>query len=136
LDRADTSERKSAVVTQYLLSVHSVEGAPTRTPEEIAPIQAGVGEVNAELQAAGAWVFAGGLHPPDTATVVRTSEQGDVMMTDGPFVEGKEHIGGVWVIEAADLDAALAWAAKATAACRQPVEVRPFQDVPPEAGGG
>jgi hypothetical protein len=136
LDRADTSERKSAVVTQYLLSVHSVEGAPTRTQEEIAPIQAAVGEVNAELQAAGAWVFAGGLHPPDTATVVRTSEQGDVMMTDGPFVEGKEHIGGVWVIEAPDLDAALTWAAKATAACRQPVEVRPFQDVPPEAGGG
>ena len=123
-------------MTQYLLSVHSVEGAPTRAREEIAPIQAAVGQVNAEMQAAGAWVFAGGLHPPDTATVVRTSEQGDVMMTDGPFVEGKEHIGGVWVIEAPDLDAALAWAAKATAACRQPVEVRPFQDVPREAGGG
>ena len=123
-------------MTQYLLSVHSVEGAPTLTREEIAPIHAAVGAVNAELQAAGAWVFAGGLHPPDTATVVRTSEQGDVMMTDGPFVEGKEHIGGVWVIEAPDLDAALAWAAKATAACRQPVEVRPFQDVTPEAGGG
>jgi hypothetical protein len=123
-------------VTQYLLSVHSVEGAPTPTRDEIAPIQAAVGKVNAELQAAGAWVFAGGLHPPDSATVVRTSGTGDVMMTDGPFVEGKEHIGGVWVIEAPDLDAALAWAAKATAACRQPVEVRPFQDVPSEAGGG
>ena len=88
------------------------------------------------MQAAGAWVFAGGLHPPQTATVVRTSEQGDVLLTDGPYLEGKEHIGGVWVIEAPDLDAALAWAAKATAACRQPVEVRPFQGVDPEAPGG
>jgi hypothetical protein len=123
-------------VTQYLLSVHSVEGSPTPISEEMAPIQAAVGEVNAQLQAAGAWVFAGGLHPPHTATVVRSSEQGDVLMTDGPFVEGKEHIGGVWVIEAPDLDAALAWAAKATAACRLPVEVRPFQEIPPEAGGG
>jgi hypothetical protein len=123
-------------VTQYLLSVHNVEGTPARTPEEMVPVQAAVGEFNAELQAARAWVFAGGLHPPHTATVVRSSEQGDVVMTDGPFVEGKEHIGGVWVIEAVDLDAALAWAAKATAACRQPVEVRPFQAIPPEAGGG
>jgi hypothetical protein len=120
-------------MTQYLLSVHSVEGAPALSPEEMAPIYAAIGEVNAELQAAGAWVFAGGLHPPETATVVKASEQGDILMTDGPFVEGKEHIGGVWVIEAADLDVALAWAAKATAACRLPVEVRPFQDIPPEA---
>jgi hypothetical protein len=123
-------------VTQYLLSVHNVEGAPARTAEEMAPIHAAVGEVNAELQAAGAWVFAGGLHPPQTATVVRISDQGDILLTDGPFVEGKEHIGGVWVIEALDLDAALAWAAKATAACRQPVEVRPFQGVEPEDTGG
>jgi hypothetical protein len=123
-------------VTQYLLSVHSVEGAPTPAPEEIAPIQAAVSEVNAELQAAGAWVFAGGLHPPHTATVVRASERGGTLMTDGPFVEGKEHIGGVWVIEAADLDAALVWAAKATVACRQPVEVRPFRDVPSEPASG
>jgi hypothetical protein len=123
-------------VTQYLLSVHSVEGEPARTSEEMTPIQAAVGEVNAELQAAGAWVFAGGLHPPHTATVVSSSGQGDVVLTDGPFVEGKEHIGGVWVIEAPDLDAALAWAAKATAACRQPVEVRPFQAIPLEAHGG
>jgi hypothetical protein len=99
-------------------------------------IQAAVGEVNAQLQAAGAWVFAGGLHPPEAATVVTVSDQGGVLMTDGPFVEGKEHIGGVWVIEASDLDAALAWAAKATAACRHPVEVRPFQEIPSKATGG
>jgi hypothetical protein len=86
-----------------------------------------VNTVNDELQAAGAWVFGGGLHPANTATVVRVAD-GEVLTTDGPFIEGKEHIGGFWVIKAADLDAALAWAAKATTACQAPVEVRPFQD--------
>jgi len=122
-------------VTQYLLSVRSVEGAPVRSPEEMAPIQAAVGEVNAQLQAAGVWLFAGGLHPPETATVVALSDRGDVVLTDGPFAEGKEHIDGVWVIEAPDLDDALAWAAKATAACGLPVEVRPFQKIPKETTG-
>jgi hypothetical protein len=133
LDPAEPTERGSAVTTQYLLSVHHEEGAATPAPQEYESIQAAVSEVNAELQAAGAWVFAGGLHPPETATVVRTSGTGQVLITDGPFLEGKEHIGGVWVIEAPDLDAALAWAAKATAACRLPVEVRPFHDLPPQA---
>jgi hypothetical protein len=72
-------------------------------------------------------VFAGGLHPPSSASVVRI-EDGEVLTTDGPFAEGKEHIGGFWVIKAYDLDAALAWAARATRACAGPVEVRPFQD--------
>ena len=81
---------------------------------------------NAELQAAGAWVFAGGLHPPTSATVVR-STNGEVSMTDGPYAESKEQMGGFWVIEAADLDAALDWARRAAAACEGPVEVRPFQ---------
>jgi hypothetical protein len=72
-------------------------------------------------------VFAGGLHPATTATVVQ-SRDGEVVTTDGPFAEAKEQLGGFWVIEAPDLDAALAWAAKATVACRAPVEVRPFQD--------
>ena len=80
-----------------------------------------------KLQDQGAWVFAGGLHPANTATVVRVSN-GDVLTTDGPFAEAKEQLGGFWVIEAADLDAALAWAAEATVACQAPVEVRPFQD--------
>ncbi len=74
-------------------------------------------------------MFAGGLYPPSTATVVRRQD-GELLITDGPFSEGKEQIGGVWVIEAADLDAALAWAAKATATCGEPVEVRPFQELP------
>ena len=78
---------------------------------------------------AGAWVFGGGLEPPDTATVVQTQGT-DVSMTDGPFAEAKEQIGGFWIIEAPDLDAALDWARRGSAACRGPVEVRPFQDEP------
>ncbi len=74
-------------------------------------------------------MFAGGLHPPDTATVVRI-EDGEVLTTDGPFAETKEQLGGFWIIEATDLDAALAVAAKATLACKAPVEVRPFQEEP------
>jgi hypothetical protein len=88
-----------------------------------------VDALNEEIQKAGAWVFAGGLEPADTATVVR-EDKGQILTTDGPFVEGKEHIGGFWVIEAADLDEALAWAKKATVACRGAVEVRPFQPNP------
>ena len=84
---------------------------------------------NKKLQDAGAWVFGGGLHPADVATVVRSTD-GDVVTSDGPFAEAKEHVGGFWIIEAADLDAALAWAAEASAACRGAVEVRPFQDDP------
>jgi hypothetical protein len=72
-------------------------------------------------------VFGGGLHTPDVATVVR-AQDGEVLTTDGPFAESKEHIGGFWVIKSPDLDAALAWAAKASAACAGPVEVRPFQE--------
>jgi hypothetical protein len=112
---------------QYLLSVHSVEGAALPSAEAMQQAYEGVAAFNAELQAAGAWVFAGGLHPPSTATVVRV-EDGDVLTTDGPFAEGKEHIGGFWVVKAGDLDAALAWAVKAARACANPVEVRPFQE--------
>ena len=85
-----------------------------------------VGAFNEELQKAGAWVFAAGLHPAASATVVRSSG-GDVSMTDGPYAETKEQMGGFWMIEAIDLDAALEWAAKGAAACEGPVEVRPAQ---------
>jgi hypothetical protein len=74
------------------------------------------------------WVFAGGLHPPSTATVVRARRDGDVLMTDGPFTEGKEHLGGFTVIRAEDLDRALEWGAKMARATTLPVEVRPFQE--------
>ncbi len=111
---------------QYLLAVHMVDGASARPEEENQQAYQAVDVFNAELQAAGAWVFAGGLHPPSTATVVR-AQGGQVVTTDGPFAETKEQLGGFWVIQAPDLDAALDWAAKGSAACREPVEVRPFQ---------
>ena len=113
-------------MTQYLLSVHMVEGEPVPSEEEMQAAFKAVDAFNAEVQAAGAWVFAGGLQPADIATVV-TSKGGEVVTTDGPFAETKEQLGGFWVIEAADLDEALAWAAKGSAACAGPVEVRPFQ---------
>ena len=114
---------------QYLLSVHMVEGAEPPPPEAMQQAYKDVDALNAQLQAEGAWVFAGGLHPAGTATVVRIRD-GEVLITDGPFAETKEQLGGFWVIKAADLDAALAWAAKATTACGAPVEVRPFQEEP------
>jgi hypothetical protein len=117
---------------QYLLAVHSVEGDPTPSDAEIQTMFAQVDKVNADLQAAGAWVFAGGLLPADSATVVRT-EGGTTTMTDGPFAETKERLGGFWVLQCADLDEALAWAAKCSAACMGPVEVRPFDDITNES---
>ncbi len=116
-------------MTQYLLAVYGVEGQEPPSAERIPEIHAAVNVVNDELQSAGAWVFAGGLEPSHTATVVR-AEGADAVLTDGPFAESKEYIGGFWVIEASDLDAALAWARKAARACENPVEVRPFQPVP------
>jgi hypothetical protein len=113
---------------QYLLSVYHPEDW-TPEPDVANQINKGVDAVNEEMQATGAWVFAGGLHPSSTATVVRLQGD-DVLITDGPFVEGKEHIGGFWVIKAADLDAALEWGRKATRACQVPIEVRPFHEEP------
>jgi hypothetical protein len=118
-------------MTQYLLSVHMVEGEEPPSPEVMAQLYKDVDALNEELKAAGVWVFAGGLHPASTATVVRVQE-GEVVTTDGPFAETKEQLGGFWIINAPDLDAALEWAAKATRACQAPVEVRPFQDEPDE----
>jgi hypothetical protein len=119
-------------MAQYLLSVHYVDGDPATPRDEMEKAYEQVDAFNRELRESGAWVFAGGLHEPSVATVVR-SEGGKVVTTDGPFAEGKEHIGGFWVVEAPDLDAALALAAKGSAACMGPVEVRPFQDEPPQA---
>ncbi len=110
----------------YLLSVHHAEGGPDMTDEERERSFADTGVVNEEMRQAGVWVFAGGLHSPSTARVVRAKD-GALLHTDGPFLEGKEHIGGFWIIDAVDDDAAMAWADKATVACRVAVEVRPFQ---------
>jgi len=110
---------------QYLLSVIQPEGDPP-SAEVLDKVMRDVDALNQEIKAAGAWVFAGGLHPPSTATVVRL-RNGDVLTTDGPFAEGKEHVGGFSIIKAPDLDAALEWGRKLTRATTLPTEVRPFQ---------
>ena len=83
--------------------------------------------LNQEMKSAGAWVFAGGLHPQSAATVVRV-HGGDVLITDGPFAEGKEYLGGFTIVSAPDLDSALEWGRKLAQATTLPIEVRPFQD--------
>jgi hypothetical protein len=113
---------------QYLLSVHMVDGQAPPSPEVMQKAYADVDEFNKLVQAKGAWVFAGGLHAASSSTVVRAQKDGEILISDGPFSEAKEHLGGFWVIKCADLDAALEWAKQATIACQAPVEVRPFQD--------
>jgi hypothetical protein len=109
---------------QYLLSVYQPDGPPPPSVD-LDKIMADVDAWRQELRAAGAWVFPGRLHPASTATSLR-QDGGEVLMTDGPYVEGKEHIGGFTVIRAPDLDVALEWARKATLATTLPVEVRPL----------
>jgi hypothetical protein len=112
---------------QYLLSIYQPDGPPP-PPEFLDPVMRNVHAFNDALKEAGAWVFAAGLHPPETATVVRASG-GDLTMTDGPFAEGKEHLGGFTLIQAADLDAALAWAGRlARILSPLAVEVRPVAE--------
>jgi len=113
-------------MTQYLLAVHHAGLFPDLPVREWEQSFADVGAVNARMRDAGAFVFAGGLLP-GSATVVRQSGD-DFLITDGPYTETKEHLGGFWVISAADLDAALEWARLATVACRVPVEVTPFDE--------
>jgi hypothetical protein len=114
-------------MAQYLLSVWHDETYDLDFSTPDAQRRAAqVGAVNEELQTAGAWVFAAGLHPASSATVVQAAG-GDLSMTDGPYAESKEQMGGFWIIEAPDLDAALNWAKKAAAACEGPIEVRPVQ---------
>ena len=110
----------------YLLSVYQPDGPPP-PPEVLEPIMRKVHALQDELKAAGVWVFSAGLHDASTATVVRAKD-GDVITTDGPYIEGKEHIGGFTVIKAPDLDAALEWARKSAKAITLPIEVRPFLD--------
>jgi hypothetical protein len=117
--------RKERPVQHYLLSVIQPDG-PVPPPEVLEEIGRNLDVLNQELRAAGAWVFAGGLHPPSTATVVRVAG-GDVLTTDGPFAEGKEHVGGFTIVKAPDLDAALDWGGKLARATSLPIEVRPFQ---------
>ena len=117
-------------MTQYLLSVHgNEEQYAAVSPEQMEEMFTAVDKFNQKLQDEGRWVFAGGLMPADTATVVDNTG-GSPVTTDGPYLETTEHIGGFWVIEAPDLDAALKIAAEGSAACQGKVEVRPFQPEP------
>lgn len=110
---------------QYLLSIYQPDRDPP-APPVLDRIMADLEALRADLSAEGAWVFGDGLHAPSTATVVRMRD-GEVLTTDGPYIEGKEYLGGFQIIKAADLDAALAWGRKLTQATTLPVEVRPFQ---------
>jgi hypothetical protein len=114
-------------MTHYLLSVHSVEGEVREpmTDEEMRQSHQQLGILEEDMRSAGAWVSSGRLHEPATATVVRMSGA-EVVTTDGPFVESKEHLGGFYIIKAEDLDAALAWASRVTGTIKAPIEVRPF----------
>lgn len=116
-------------MTQYLLAVHGTDESPFETEEQMQQAFAQVDAFNTELQESGAWVFAGGLQPSSTAAVVR-DESGDVLHSDGPYLETKEHLGGFWVIDVDTREVALDWAAKGSAACMGAVEVRPFQGEP------
>jgi hypothetical protein len=110
----------------YLLTVVQPTGAEIPPPEVLEPIMRAVDAVDTRMREAGAWVFAGGLFPPSSATVLRPKE-GEVLMTDGPFAEGREHVGGLSIIRAADLDEALEWGRELALATTLPIEVRPFQ---------
>lgn len=109
---------------QYLLSMYQPDG-PIPSAEVLEQIGRDLGVVNDEMRAAGAWVFARALHPASASTVTRVVA-GEVLLTDGPYTEGKEHVGGFTIVNAPDLDAALEWGAKLSRATTLPIEVRPF----------
>ncbi|MFI8189205.1 YciI family protein [Streptomyces sp. NPDC085946] len=110
----------------YLLSVMQPGWDDLPAPEELAGIGARLDAFHQELREAGAWVFAGGLHDPRSSSTVLRPRDGDVLVTDGPYAEGKEQLGGICVVRAPDLDAALEWGRKAALATTLPIEVRPF----------
>jgi len=110
----------------YLLSVVEPSTGEPPGPEEMARIGQRLGVLHEELEAAGVWVFSGGLHPPASATTLRPKGD-DVLISDGPYVEGREHLGGFTILRAPDIDAALEWARKFVAATTLPIEVRPFK---------
>jgi hypothetical protein len=111
---------------KYLLSMYQPDGEPP-PPEILDGIMRNVHALTQEMKDAGAWVFAAGLHAASASTVVRVKE-GRALITDGPFTEGKEHIGGFTIVEARDLDVALEWARKLAQATTLPIEVRPVRD--------
>jgi hypothetical protein len=111
-------------MTQYLVAIHHPHDYDSSLEDEA--MSRDIDRLNEEMIAAGVRVFVGGLQPAGSARSLRAQPDGEVLLTDGPYLEAKEHVGGFWVLEAADLDEALAWGRKAVVACRAPVEVRPF----------
>ena len=118
-------------MTRYLMSVCYPAGSTAPSDEELERITAEVTEIHRQLAAEGAWIFGGGLHDPSTATVV-TARDGSAATTDGPFIDTKEVIGGLSIVDLPDLDAALVWAERMSTATTCPIEVRPFFDEAPE----
>jgi hypothetical protein len=116
------------IMTQFLVAIHHPDDYDPFAAEDEA-MHRDIDALNEEMIAAGARVFAGGLHPARSAKSLRAQSHGKVLITDGPYLETKEHVGGFWLLEAANLDEALAWGRKAVAACRAPVEVRQFYDI-------
>jgi hypothetical protein len=112
-------------MAQYLVAIHHPDNYDPSVEDEA--MHRDIDALNEEMIAAGVRTFVGGLHAVSKAKSLRAQPDGKVLITDGPYIEAKEHIGGFWVLEAADLDEALAWGRKAAVACRAPVEVRPFQ---------
>jgi hypothetical protein len=112
-------------MTQYLVAIHHPDGYDPSVAEDEA-MSRDIDALNDEMKAAGVRIFVGGLRPASSARSLRAQANGEVFVTDGPYLETKEHVGGFWVLEAADPDEALAWGRKAAVACRAPVEVRPF----------
>lgn len=111
-------------MTQYLVAIHHPDDFVPYSEDEAT--RSDISALNREMMAAGIRVFVGGLQPVSKAKAMRVKPDGEVLVTDGPYVESKEHIGGFWVLEVASLDEAMEWGRKATIACRAPVEVRPF----------
>ena len=118
---------------QYLVAIHHPDGYDGSLESE--EMHRDIDALNEEMIAAGVRLFAGGLRPASNAKSLRAQPGGKVLITDGPYLETKEHIGGFWILEAANLDEAVAWGRKAVVACRAPVEVRPFFDMGPDDGG-
>ena len=111
-------------MTQYLVAIHHPDNYDPSVETEA--MMEEIHALNREMIAAGVRIFAGGLTPASNAKSVRAQSDGKVLITDGPYLETKEHIGGFWVLEAAGMDEAIEWGRKAAVACRAPVEVRPF----------
>jgi hypothetical protein len=124
-------------MTKYLLSTHTVEDETRepRTEEEMHEMGLRLGTIERAMKSSGAWDSSGRLHEPDTATVVRMSD-GEVLTTDGPFAESKEHLAGFYMIDAEDLDGALGWATRVSEAIDRPIEVRPFAGFTDQPGRG